>query len=47
MGALPSHFEACTALANQVDVTTVARPRQGFRVDDLCDLVLERAGWSR
>jgi len=35
------HFAACVALARDARVTRIVRPATGFRIDELCELVLD------
>lgn len=42
LGGKKEHFKLCAAVAAKADVCLVSRPRMGFRLEELMDLVTER-----
>lgn len=39
LGSKPDHFNRCTAVGRHAEVRRITRPRLGFRIDDLMDLI--------
>lgn len=47
MALQPQHLQQCGALAGQVAITRVARPKSGFRIDDLVDALAAQMQGAR